>query len=495
MENKEDLSDPKSDGNDTSIHVSDILHADASPKQEARMLRKIDFYILPLMGVCYMLQYMDKASLAYATQLGIIKDLNLQGSQYSWTSSIFYFGYLFWSFPSSYIAVRVPLGKYVAITVVVWGIVVMCHGATKDFAGLMVARFFLGVAEAAVSPGFSLITGLFYKREEQPARILIWFSGNSIANVLSGIIAHGVGGITNSSIANWKLLFLILGSVTTFWGILLVFLLPGSPSEAKFLTPEERVLCLHRTIANKTGVLEDSEFKMPQMIAGLLDPQAWIMFLSMFTVSVAGGGISAFGSILVASFGFSPLTAVLMQMPTGGFQFCAMIGSTILTTYTKVPRTIVMVIMVLISLIGMVMVYAIPQEQKWSRMGGSWISTTYVATTPLQLSLITSNVGGFTKRSTVSAMMFVAYCTGNIVGPQFYSTDQAPRYSKGFKSTIVCYALAAFLLLVLFVYYIFENKRRDRKYGSPADISESEELEADASVKTDRELPSFRYIS
>lgn len=46
----------------------------------------------------------------------------------------------------------------------------MCHGATQNFKGLMVARFFLGVAESAVAPGFSLLTGMFYKRKEQPAR-------------------------------------------------------------------------------------------------------------------------------------------------------------------------------------------------------------------------------------------------------------------------------------------------------------------------------------
>lgn len=65
---------------------------------------------------------------------------------------------------------RAPLAKYVASTVVLWGIVLMCHAATKDYAGLMTVRFFLGVTEAAVGPGFSLIVGLFYKREEQPAR-------------------------------------------------------------------------------------------------------------------------------------------------------------------------------------------------------------------------------------------------------------------------------------------------------------------------------------
>lgn len=34
----------------------------------------------------------------------------------------------------------------------------------------MVARFFLGVGEAAVAPGFTLLTGMFYTRAEQPVR-------------------------------------------------------------------------------------------------------------------------------------------------------------------------------------------------------------------------------------------------------------------------------------------------------------------------------------
>lgn len=88
--------------------------------------------LMPSMALCYMLQLLDKLSLSYATQLGLMKDLvcknlpeplltmslrwieHLVGSQYSWASSIFYFGYLIWSWPSSYVAVRLPLGKYLA---------------------------------------------------------------------------------------------------------------------------------------------------------------------------------------------------------------------------------------------------------------------------------------------------------------------------------------------------------------------------------------------
>lgn len=90
------------------------------------------------------------------------------------TSAVFYFGYLAWSWPSSYLSVRFPIARYLGVTVILWGGILMCHGATKGFASLMAARFFLGVAEGAVAPGFALITGMFYKRHEQPSRYVCY---------------------------------------------------------------------------------------------------------------------------------------------------------------------------------------------------------------------------------------------------------------------------------------------------------------------------------
>ena len=85
---------------------------------EARKVRwKIDCVLLPLLGVCYMLQFLDKQTLSYASLLGILEDVNLVDSQFSWTASIFYFGFIFWSYPTVYLSVRLPIGKYLSCTV------------------------------------------------------------------------------------------------------------------------------------------------------------------------------------------------------------------------------------------------------------------------------------------------------------------------------------------------------------------------------------------
>lgn len=244
------------------------------------------------MGLCYMLQYMDKVTLGYATQLNLQSDLHLHGSEYSWCSSVFYFGYMFWSWPSSYISVRFPIGKYLGVSVALWGVVLTTHATCSNFGGLLTARFLLGVTEAAVAPGFSLITGMFYKTREQPSRMALWFLGNAVANVVSGLIAYGIGRI-DSHIAAWKLLFIILGIVTVAYGVFLVFVLPDSPARAWFLTDAERKIALHRTVENRTGVMDEGEFRVGQMVDALTDPQAWLLVGYSVAQNIPNGGFSS----------------------------------------------------------------------------------------------------------------------------------------------------------------------------------------------------------
>ncbi|KAJ9126293.1 hypothetical protein QFC24_002025 [Naganishia onofrii] len=59
------------------------------PEMERRVKRKIDTVILPIFGLIFMFQYLDKIALSYAVIFGMKTDLNLQGQDYSWCNSIF----------------------------------------------------------------------------------------------------------------------------------------------------------------------------------------------------------------------------------------------------------------------------------------------------------------------------------------------------------------------------------------------------------------------
>ena len=97
------LSSKAKDG-DTALALfssPDELHEAISPADERALQWKIDLMILPYLAVCYAFFYIDKTTLSYAAIFGIKDDLNLKGTQYSWLSSIFYFGFLAWACMSS----------------------------------------------------------------------------------------------------------------------------------------------------------------------------------------------------------------------------------------------------------------------------------------------------------------------------------------------------------------------------------------------------------
>lgn len=67
-------------------------------------------------------------------------------------------GYLAWEYPTNRLLQRLPLAKYSSFCIILWGMVLCCLAAVKNYSGALAVRFFLGVFEAAVSPGFALIT-------------------------------------------------------------------------------------------------------------------------------------------------------------------------------------------------------------------------------------------------------------------------------------------------------------------------------------------------
>lgn len=120
-----------------------------------------------------------------------------------------------------------------------------------------------------------------------------WVSGNGVGNLINGVASYGISRITGASLAPWRVLFLIYGSVTVVYAIVLYLVLPASPATAPFLKPREREVALHRTLENKTGVEDQNTYKISQVFLALKDPQAWLMFTYMFAVSIPNGAITS----------------------------------------------------------------------------------------------------------------------------------------------------------------------------------------------------------
>lgn len=101
--------------------------------------------------------------------MGLLKDTHMSTSQYSALALVFYVTYLAFELPTGYFMQRYPTAKYLGANVILWGICVTLNCVAKSFGSLVAIRALLGVFESAVAPALILITGMWYKRSEQPA--------------------------------------------------------------------------------------------------------------------------------------------------------------------------------------------------------------------------------------------------------------------------------------------------------------------------------------
>ncbi|KAJ3878188.1 major facilitator superfamily domain-containing protein [Lentinula edodes] len=483
--------------------------ASIDPIEEMKLRKKIDRLIIPCLAVCYAFYYIDKTTLSYAAIFGIKSDLKLHGTQYSWLSSLFYFGWLAWSLPSNLLMQRSPSGKYLAINIFLWGVLLMAQAASRNFTELAVLRILSGAFEAIADPAFMLITTMFYRRSEQPSRISMWYAANGVGVAGGGLLGYAIGHI-KGSLASWKYEFLIVGALCSVWGIVLFFILPDSPPTTRTFTRGERLLAVGRLRENQTGV-DNKKFKWDQFRETFYDPKTWLFFSLGLVGNIPNGGISNFSTLIIEGLGFDTLQTTLLGIPQGAL-VCIWIGLGAFLN-GRLPansRTLVCILFMLPTIAGTLGFLLAPQDATAGRLICYYLTGSYQASFVLGLSIITSNTAGQTKKQLTSAMIWLGACVGNISGPFFYRTQDAPTYHLGIGSMLVSNCVEVLIFIVLRFYLIYQNRKRDNLAAAVSSANQeptkdSESLGGISTVRphendtafadmTDLQNVNFRYV-
>lgn len=66
--------------------------------------------------------------------------------------------------------------------------------------------------------------------------------------------------------------------------------------------------------------------------------------------------------------------------------------------------------------VGVILMVALPLDNNIGRLIGYYMTQAFPTAFVALLSLISSNVAGYTKKTTVAALYLIGYCTGNIIG-------------------------------------------------------------------------------
>ncbi|KAI0179736.1 MFS general substrate transporter [Hypoxylon sp. FL1284] len=433
-----------------------------TPAESARVLRRIDAVILPIMLAVYFLQGLDKATLAYASVFGLLDDTGLVGDQYSWLGSIVYLAQLVMQPPLAWLLVRLPIAKFTSVMVLLWGVSLACMAAADSFGGLIATRFFLGVFEASVAPSFVAITQMWWRRREQTIRTSYWYAMNGITNMFGSLITYGLGHIS-SKLHSYQIIFIFFGVITVAFSFVMLAFMPDSPVEAKFLSDEDKLIAVERLRMNQMGVIS-REWRNDHLKETLLDPKSWFWFALLFSISIPSGGVSTFGPLIVKTFGFDEFQTILFNIPFGFVQLVATIGGAFVAQKIKMKGPVIAALC-LPPIAGCIMLMVLPRDasERAPLLVGYYLISVYPGISPLIYSWASQNTAGDTKRKCTNAVLFIGQSTGNVIGPLLYTQVEAPSYSRGLRSNLALYIAIIILVGATTVYLRVLNRNHAKR--------------------------------
>jgi len=122
-----------------------------------RLMRKIDFTLIPFLALLYLLSFLDRTNIGNARLDTLEKDLHLSKEklQYNAALSIFFPFYVAAEIPSNMAMKRFRPSIWIPSIMIAWAVCTTLLGVVHNYAGLMACRAALGIAEGGLFPGIT----------------------------------------------------------------------------------------------------------------------------------------------------------------------------------------------------------------------------------------------------------------------------------------------------------------------------------------------------
>ncbi|OAQ79065.1 repressible alkaline phosphatase precursor [Purpureocillium lilacinum] len=478
------------------IVSEDDAAAPASVSEEAnrRIRRLLDRRVLPLVCCLYVLSYLDRGNIGNAKTAGAKRDLGLDSSQWAWVLNAFYVCYvafewttMFWKF--------FPAHVYVSVLCLCWGAAAMSSGAARNMAHLVVARGFLGVFEATFGAGAPYFLSMLYRRKELGFRMSLLVGMSPLANTFASSLAYGITQI-RGSLAPWRLLFIIEGSLTVLFAPVAYFLLIDSPSTAPFLSKEDKVLAVQRLQVKDSTAKGGVKWK--QVVAGFSDYKNYVHALIHFCANYSFSALSNFLPSIVKDLGYDSVKAQGLTAPAYFAAFLVCVAASYASDRFG-RRGLIVAGTSALGVVGYGLLAAVQDDARaGTRYAGVWLAACGVfPALCINVTWVLNNQGGDSKKGAgLAIFLTIGQCSSFISSVVFPESD-APFYTKG--CAIGCGLTGVILVCSLCMSFALsrENRRRDLMYGPvdpnvEVDVSEqspllSNEGEAQASNRAEHD--------
>ena len=281
------------------------MATDTAPSALDRARRKAYWRLLPLLFVCYVIAFVDRANVSIA-KLTMTKDLpGFDNAVIGLGAGMFFLGYFLLEIPGSLIVERWSARKWICRIMVTWGIMAALTALVKTPEQFYGVRFFLGLAEAGFFPGVVVYLTHWFPGRDRAKALACFFVATPVAQIITPNISFALLKIGTDEVVNgvavhhpevwglegWQWIYIVWGLPAVLLGVAVFFLMPDHPRHAKWLTPEEREALENELAAEKAKGAAGGHMTVLQ---ALRHPKVLLLALAYFCTVTGSYGVVFF---------------------------------------------------------------------------------------------------------------------------------------------------------------------------------------------------------
>ncbi|KAF9810704.1 hypothetical protein IEO21_06838 [Rhodonia placenta] len=441
--------------------LSLTLPFETSPTQSdvdpQKVLRKLDWHLLPFLSLLYLLAYLDRTNVGNAKIAGLTTDIGLTGLQFNLCSAMFFVTYCAFEVPSNVALKLLRPSRWIPSIMFCWGIIMVSMAFVKDFVGLLIVRLFLGAAESGLLPGLAFYICLWYPRVAQAQRLAIFVSACTASGAFGGLLAYGIEKMSGTGgLAGWSWIFLLEGLITIVVAVGGWWYMDDYPESASFLSVRERdwlVQALKEDTASSSKAI-----RYEYLMQALKNPYSYLLASIEFFIMIPLFAFALFLPTIIVGLGYSSLHAQLLTVPPNICGCLATILFGIGSDRLGVRGPFVLAGS-LLSLVGYTILLA-TTTPTIGYIGTIIAACGLVPSSACLLAWTGGNAGGDMKRGAMLAMLTGLGDLGAIASSFIYRPQDSPRYRPGHATNIACSSMIAILSIIAMFAFARANKQK-----------------------------------
>ncbi|KAL2813418.1 major facilitator superfamily domain-containing protein [Aspergillus granulosus] len=445
-------------------HVEDpkdhvFFASDLTDSEKKRIIRRIDFRLLPILGVMYSISLIDRTNLGLALVAGMQEDLGLAiGDRYTIIVMLFFIAYILFEIPSNLILPKAGAANWLSFLGASFGAILIGMGFTHHWATMAVCRTLLGIFEAGFLPGCTYLITCWYTRFEVGKRLSSFWILSVLASGFSAILAYAFTLLDGrEGLGGWRWIFIIEGAITVgicLFGRLIIIDFPTKAGA--FLNTTEKAFVISR-INEDRGDAEEDEVSLSKILFHLKDWKLYFWSFNLMASTLPGYAYSYFLPIILRDgMGFSTTRSQLLSCPPYVFAAVMALVSGWLGDRYKI-RGPVIAVHQLVTAVGMLITaYG---KANAARYFGSFLGVGFLQfCVPGVLTFQANNITSHSKRAVASAICLIGGGIGGIIASSAFVSSESPQYTTGIWVTFGLSMTSIVLIMILDVYLWRKNK-------------------------------------